>query len=115
MLVVVVVVCSYSCCLLVCLLLLLLLFVWCVGSLLVSHLKCLSHCDVSHNELVLFQLAGKLVKGEFDARAGVIAGSILMENAHVFGMYMCLFSSMCLCLFCGLGISVFVFCLCCVV
>ena len=49
----------------------------------------MSHCDVSHNELVLFQLAGKLVKGEFDARAGVIAGSILMEDANVLGEHGC--------------------------
>ena len=54
-------------------------------SLLVSCLKCEAHCDVSHNELVLLQLEGKLEKGEFDARAGVIAGSILMEDATVNG------------------------------
>jgi hypothetical protein len=53
--------------------------------LLVSCLKCEAHCDVSHNELVLLQLEGKLVKGEFDARAGVIAGSILVEDASVNG------------------------------
>ncbi len=75
----------------------------CVCSLLVSHLQCFSHCDVSHNELVLFQLAGKLAKGEFDARGGVIAGSILMENARVFGMYVCLYvqlldDDVCVCL-----------------
>lgn len=52
-----------------------------------SCLKCEAHCDVSHNELVLLQLEGKLEKGEFDARAGVIAGSILVEEATVNGQF----------------------------
>lgn len=56
-------------------------------SLLVSCLKCEAHCDISHNELVLLQFEGKLAKGEFDARAGVIAGSILMEEVTVNGQY----------------------------
>lgn len=56
-----------------------------LASLLVTYLKFEAHCDVSHNELVLLQLDGKLEKGEFDARAGVIAGSILVENAVVDG------------------------------
>ena len=50
-----------------------------------THLKLEMHCDVSHNELVLLQLDGNLKKGEFDARAGVIAGSILVENAVIDG------------------------------
>ena len=58
-------------------------------SLLISCLKCEAHCDVSHNELVLLQLKAKLDKGEFDARAGIIAGSILMEDATVEGMCAC--------------------------
>lgn len=57
----------------------------CVSSLLVSCLKCEAHCDVSHNELVCLQLQGKLEKGEFDARAGIIAGSILIEDSTVDG------------------------------
>ena len=56
------------------------------SSLLVSCLKCEAHCDVSHDELVLLQLQGKLEKGELDARAGIIAGSILMNDATVDGM-----------------------------
>lgn len=54
-------------------------------SLLVSCLKCEAHCDVSRNELVLLQLRAKLDKGEVDARAGIIAGSILMQDASVEG------------------------------
>ncbi len=54
-------------------------------SLLVTYLNCEAHCDVSHNELVLFQLECNLKKGEFDARAGVIAGSILMKESTVHG------------------------------
>ncbi len=50
-----------------------------------SCLKCEAHCDVSHDELVLLQLQGKLEKGELDARAGIIAGSILMNDATVDG------------------------------
>lgn len=50
-----------------------------------SSLKCEAHCDVSHNELVLLQLDANLNKGEFDARSGVIAGSILTENAVIHG------------------------------
>lgn len=57
----------------------------CVFSLLVSCLKCVAHCDVSRDELVLLQLQGKLEKGELDARAGIIAGSILMNDAIIDG------------------------------
>lgn len=56
-----------------------------VSSLLVTCLKCEAHCDVSRNELVLLQFEGKLEKGEFDARAGVIAGTIFLEDATVEG------------------------------
>lgn len=45
-----------------------------------THLKFEAHCDISHNELVLLQLDGNLEKGEFDARSGVIAGSILVQD-----------------------------------
>ena len=55
-------------------------------SLLVTHLRLEAHCDVSYNELVLLQLEGSLEKGEFDARSGVIAGRILMEDVAVHGM-----------------------------
>ena len=54
-------------------------------SLLVTHLKCQAHADISHNELVMFNLDGRMVKGEVDARGGVIAGSILMEDVQAHG------------------------------
>ena len=54
-------------------------------SLLVTHLKFQAHADISHNELVLVQVDAKLMKGEVDARGGVIAGSILMEDTQVHG------------------------------
>ena len=54
-------------------------------SLLVTHLKCEGHADVSHNELVLLQVATKLDKGELDVRGGVIAGAVLIENIQAHG------------------------------
>lgn len=56
-----------------------------VVSLLVTHLKCEGHADISHNELVLLQVDTKLDKGELDARGGVIAGAILVENIQAHG------------------------------
>lgn len=56
-------------------------------SLLVTHLKCEAHLDISHNELVLFNLDGRMEKGEVDARGGMVAGSILMEEAQTHSMY----------------------------
>lgn len=53
--------------------------------MLVTCLKCEAHCDVSHNELVLLQLDGKLEKGEFDARTGIIAGCILVKEVAIDG------------------------------
>ena len=53
--------------------------------MLVTHLKCEAHADISHNELVLFNFDGRLEKGEVDARGGVVAGSILMENVQTHG------------------------------
>ena len=50
-----------------------------------THLKCEVHADVSHNELVLVQLDGQMEKGEVEARGGVIAGSILMQNLEAHG------------------------------
>lgn len=52
-----------------------------------THLKFEAHADISHNELVLLQVDAKLVKGEVDARGGVIAGSILIEDTQAHGMY----------------------------
>lgn len=54
-------------------------------SLLLSHLKCTTHADVSHNELVLFNLDGCMEKGELDARGGMIAGSVLVEDIQALG------------------------------
>lgn len=54
-------------------------------SLLVTHLKCEGHTDISHNELVLLQVDMKLDKGELDARGGVIAGAVLVENIQANG------------------------------
>jgi hypothetical protein len=48
--------------------------------LVVTHLQCQVHADVSHNELVLLRLAGRMEKGEVDARGGVVAGTILMQD-----------------------------------
>ena len=56
-----------------------------LSSLLVTHLKCEGHADISHNELVLLQVGTKLDKGELDARGGVIAGAILVENIQANG------------------------------
>ena len=54
-------------------------------SLLVTHLKLEGHADISHNELVLLQVDTKLDKGELDARGGVIAGAMLVENIQAHG------------------------------
>ena len=51
-----------------------------------THLKCEAHADVSHNELVLFNLDAKMEKGEVDARGGFVAGSILMEEVQAHGL-----------------------------
>ena len=59
------------------------LFFYC--SLLVTHLKLEGHADISHNELVLLQVDTKLDKGELDARGGVIAGAMLVENIQAHG------------------------------
>ena len=56
-----------------------------VFSLLVTHLKLEGHADISHNELVLLQVDTKLDKGELDARGGVIAGAMLVENIQAHG------------------------------
>ena len=54
-------------------------------SLLVTHLKVEGHADISHNELVLLQVNTKLDKGELDARGGVIAGTVLIQNIQANG------------------------------
>ena len=51
-------------------------------SLLVTQLNIEVHMDISHNELVLINLDACIEKGEVDARGGVVAGSILMENTR---------------------------------
>lgn len=58
---------------------------FCLFSLLVTHLKLEGHADISHNELVLLQVETKLDKGELDARGGVIAGAMLIENIQAHG------------------------------
>ena len=50
-----------------------------------THLKLEGHADISHNELVLLQVDTKLDKGELDARGGVIAGAMLVENIQAHG------------------------------
>lgn len=55
-------------------------------SLLVSNLQCQGHADISHNELVLLRLTGKMEKGEVDARGGMVAGFILMQNVQAQGI-----------------------------
>ena len=50
-----------------------------------THLKIEGHADVSHNELVLLQVNTKLDKGELDARGGVIAGAVLIQNIQANG------------------------------
>ena len=50
-----------------------------------THLKLEGHADISHNELVLLQVDTKLDKGELDARGGVIAGAVLVENIQAHG------------------------------
>ena len=50
-----------------------------------THLKCEAHLDISRNELVLFNLDGRLVRGEVDARGGVIAGNVLVEDVLAHG------------------------------
>lgn len=54
-------------------------------SLVVTHLRCQAHTDVSHNELVLLRLTGAMERGEVDARGGMVAGSVLMEEVQVQG------------------------------
>ena len=53
----------------------------------VTHLQCQVHADVSHNELVLLRLAGRMEKGEVDARGGVVAGTILMQDVVAQGIH----------------------------
>lgn len=55
-------------------------------SLVVTHLQCQAHADISRNELVLLQLAGGMEKGEVDARGGMVAGFILMQDVQAKGM-----------------------------
>ena len=55
-------------------------------SLVVTHLQCQVHADVGHNELVLLRLSGKMEKGEVDARGGVVAGTILMQDVQAQGI-----------------------------
>ena len=50
-----------------------------------THLKLEGHADVSHNELVLLQVNTKLDKGELDARGGVIAGTVLVQDIQAHG------------------------------
>jgi hypothetical protein len=50
--------------------------------LVVTHLQCQAHADISRNELVLLRLSGRMEKGEVDARGGVVAGSVFMEDVQ---------------------------------
>ena len=54
-----------------------------------THLRCQAHTDVSHNELVLLRLTGAMERGEVDARGGMVAGSVLMEDVQVQGKAHC--------------------------
>ena len=56
------------------------------SSLVVTHLQCQVHADISHNELVLLRLTGRMEKGEVDARGGVVAGTILMQDVQAQGI-----------------------------
>lgn len=54
-------------------------------SLVVTHLLCQAHADISRNELVLLRLAGSMEKGEVDARGGMVAGFVLMQDVQTEG------------------------------
>ena len=60
------------------------------GSLVVTRLQCQAHADISHNELVLLRLAGGMERGEVDARGGMVAGSVLMQDVQAQGMLLTL-------------------------
>lgn len=51
-----------------------------------THLQCQVHADVSHNELVVLRLIGRMEKGDVDARGGVVAGTVLMQNVLTKGL-----------------------------
>ena len=54
-------------------------------SLVVTHLQCQAHADISRNELVFLRLRGGMERGEVDARGGMVAGFVLMQNVRAQG------------------------------
>ena len=56
-------------------------------SLVVTHLQCQTHADISRNELVLLRLTGGMERGEIDARGGMVAGSVLMQDVGAQGNF----------------------------
>lgn len=55
-------------------------------SLVVTHLQCQAHADISCNELVLLKVVGQMEKGEVDARGGMVAGFLLMQDVQTKGI-----------------------------
>ena len=56
-----------------------------LSSLVVTHLRCETHADISRNELVLLRLTGAMEKGEVDARGGMVAGSVFVHDVQTQG------------------------------
>lgn len=49
-------------------------------SVILSHLQCLSHADIQHNQLMLFVCDGGIEEMEIDAEGGVVAGDLTIKG-----------------------------------